>query len=69
MICSPRLATNERISLITTIFSRRDEVDMARHLCGEDAQASVDVIYEARSHKVSFPENTDLGSNSASIRH
>jgi len=42
------LSTNERISLIATIFSSRDEVEMARDLCGEDAQASVDVIYEAR---------------------
>jgi len=70
-LISAPLATNERISLITTIFSSRDEVEMARYLCREDAQASVDVIYEVRSHNRAFPENgsTNLNSNSASIRH
>ena len=69
LLCGPP-TTHERISLITTIFSDRDDVEMARRLCGEDSQASVDVIYEARSHNISSPGNgsTDLGSNSAPIR-
>ena len=40
------LATRERISLITTIFSNRDEIEMIRRLCGEDAQIFIDRIYE-----------------------
>ena len=53
-------ATQERISMIATIFSNRDEVEMARRLCGEDAQAPVDVIYEARSHHFSLLESGSL---------
>ena len=40
------LATHERISLITTIFSNRDEIEMIKRLCGEDAQIFIDTIYE-----------------------
>ena len=43
------LATNERISLITTIFSNRDEIEMARHLNSGDAQTFIDVIHGVRS--------------------
>ena len=49
LILSP-LATHERISLITTIFSNRDEVETVRRLSGEDAQAFIDAIYEAGSY-------------------
>ena len=48
LIRSP-LAIHERVVLITTIFSDRDEVGMLRHLCRDDAQAFIDVIYEVRS--------------------
>ena len=48
LIHSP-LTTSERVSLITTVLSSRDEVGIARRLHGDDAQAFVDVVYEARS--------------------
>ena len=48
LVRSP-LAIHERVILITTIFSNRDEVGMLRHLCRDDAQAFIDVIYEVRS--------------------
>ena len=48
LIRSP-LATHERASLITTIFSNRDEIEMVKRLCREDAQTFIDVIYEVRS--------------------
>jgi len=56
LICHPP-TTQERISLIAAILSNKDEVEMARRLCGEDAQAPVDVIYEARSRYLSSAES------------
>ena len=44
------LATHERISLIKTIFSNRDEIEMIKRLCGEDAQIFIDTIYEVHSY-------------------
>ena len=38
---------HERIALITSIFSDRNEVEVVGHLSGDDAQAFVDVIDEA----------------------
>lgn len=40
------LDTNERISLITDIFSDRSEIEAVRHLGGDDAQSFVDVMDE-----------------------
>jgi len=40
------LDANERISLITDIFSDRSKIDAVRHLRGNDAQSFVDVIDE-----------------------
>ena len=40
------LSADERISLITTIFSDRNETEAVSHLCGDDAQSFVDVIDE-----------------------
>ena len=40
--------TDERISLITTIFVDRDQVEMVMRLSGDDAQTVVDVIDEVR---------------------
>ena len=51
------LAAPERISLITTIFSNRDEVKMVRRLYGDDAQTFVNVIYDARLCTLSSPKN------------
>ena len=45
MISHP-LSTVERISLITAIFSDRNEVEVVGNLSGCDAQAFVDVINE-----------------------
>lgn len=59
------LTAHERISLITTMLSNRDEVEVVKHIRGEDAQILVDAIYEARSYILSSPKNgaTDLDSN------
>ena len=56
LIRSP-LATHERIFLIRTIFSDRDEVEVVRRLCGEDAQIFINVIYEVCSYIISPPNN------------
>ena len=40
------LGTNERISLITDIFSDRNEIEVAKCLRGDDAQAFIDVVNE-----------------------
>ena len=40
------LAADERITLITAIFSDRNETEVVRRLCGDDAQRFVDVIDE-----------------------
>ena len=47
-LINPGLSTNERIPLILSIFSDRDEVEVFENLSGSDAQAFVDVISEAR---------------------
>ena len=46
-LIDPTLPTNERVRLVKSIFSDRYEVEMLKHLSGNDAQAFVDVIYEA----------------------
>ena len=40
------LATDERVSLITAIFSDPDEIEVVKGLCGNDAQSFVDVVDE-----------------------
>ena len=44
------LATEERISLITTIFLDNDQVEMVEHLTGNDAQAFIDVVDGVSHH-------------------
>ena len=44
------LAKDERISLITDIFSDRDETEVVKCLSGDDAQSFVDVIDEVLPH-------------------
>ena len=44
------LFMDERVDLIKTIFSDRDEVEMLNSLSGNDAQAFVDMIDEASIH-------------------
>ena len=38
------LSVDERIPLLTSIFSDRDEVEVFKYLSREDAQAFIDVI-------------------------
>jgi hypothetical protein len=61
LILSP-FATDERISLITTTFSNRDGFEAVRRLCGDGAQADVDVIYEARSSLFSYAKRGSANS-------
>ena len=44
LIASDSLTSDVRISLITDIFSDNDEIEAAKGLCGDDAQAFVDVV-------------------------
>ena len=62
LIHSP-LTSRERISLITTVFSNRDEVEAIRRLSREDAQTFVDAIYGVRSYISSSPKNGITNSN------
>jgi len=45
-LISPNTAANERVDLMKSIFSDRDEVEVFEYLSGDDAQAFVDVIDE-----------------------
>jgi len=57
------LTTDERISLIATIFSDRGEVEMVKDLSGDDAQSFVNVIDEVLRHfisEVSHPFDSDF---------
>jgi len=45
-LIDPELPKDERIQLITSIFSDRDEVEVFKYLTGNDAQIFVDVIHE-----------------------
>ena len=64
-LISSTLTTHERISLTANLLSNRGEVEVARHLCRDDAQSFVDVIYEARSRALPSPKSklADLDSN------
>jgi hypothetical protein len=50
------LSTHERISLIVSIFSDPNEVEVAGHLSGDDAQTFIDVIDEVSPHTPSPPK-------------
>jgi len=45
-LISHTLDAHERISLVTTIFSDRDQVKMVGHLSGSNAQTFIDMIDE-----------------------
>ena len=47
-------ATHERISLITTIFSDNDQVEMVKQLSGDDVQTFIDVLDEASPCTISY---------------
>ena len=46
-LINPQLPTNDRIRLIETIFTDRDEAEVLKYLSENDVQAFVDVIDEA----------------------
>ena len=48
---------DERVSLITTVFSDDNKVEIARGLSGGDAQAFIDTIDEVCLCTVSPPDN------------
>jgi len=56
-LISRTLATDERIPLITKIFSHRDQAGMVGHLYGDDAQAFIDIVDEVRLRSPSPPKN------------
>ena len=49
LISCPR-AIDERISLITAIFSNPDETEAVKRLSGDDAQSFIDVVDEVPPH-------------------
>jgi hypothetical protein len=61
-LISHTLSTHERISLIVSIFSDRNEIEMVGHLSGDDAQAFIDVIDEV-SNAPSPPKNGSVDSH------
>ena len=46
LLTSNALAVNERIPLITKIFSDNNQVEMVEHLSGDDAQDFINIIDE-----------------------
>ena len=52
------LASDEQISLITDIFSDRDEIEVVKRLYGDDAQTFVDVIDKVPPHSLVSEERT-----------
>ena len=56
---SNTLTVDERVSLIATIFSDDNEVDMVKGLSGDDAQAFIDRIIEASSYTL-LPSKSSL---------
>ena len=62
---SQTLALDERISLITTIFSDSNQVEVVGQLSGDEAQSFIDIIDEVIFHTTSCSEDKaiDLGFN------
>lgn len=50
------LSIRDRTSLIAAILSDRNEVEVIRSLCKDDAQAFVDVVYEVRLYTLLSPK-------------
>ena len=57
------LVANERVSLITYIFSDRDETEAVKRLRGDDAQSFVDVVDEVLPHSFISEIFTDSNLN------
>ena len=56
-LISPTLSTDERIHLITSIFSDRNEAEVVGYLSGDDTQAFVDAVYEVIIHPLLPPRS------------
>ena len=56
-LISGALITSERISLITTILSDRDQVEMIGCLSGDNAQTFIDTVDEVRLRGPPPPNN------------
>ena len=56
-LINPSLSVDERIGVITTLFSDCNEAKVIKYLSGEDAQAFVDVIDEVSIPLFSTLEN------------
>jgi len=50
------LSTHECTSLVTSIFSDRDDVEAVGRLSGDDAQAFIEVIYEVGMRSITSEE-------------
>lgn len=61
-----RPAARERISLITSIFSDKDESDVIDGLRGDDAQAFIDAVDEVHPRTLTSQINQPTDSNSNS---
>ena len=64
---NPTLPTDERVRLMMSIFSDRDEVEVFRYLSGSDAQAFVDVIDKVSVRILSPLENVLVKSTKTSV--
>ena len=58
--------TDERITLITELFSDRLEIEAAGCLSEDDAQSFVNVVDEVFLHSFTSEDSTDLNLNSPS---
>ena len=56
-LISGALTTNERTSLIMTIFSDSNQVEIIKHLSGDDAQTFVDTVDDVSSRTFSLPRS------------
>ena len=63
-LISDPLSTEERISLMTSIFSDHNEVKVVEYLSGDNAQTFIDVTYEASLHALSPPKDVPVDSPS-----
>ena len=56
-LISDPLHTDEYISLITSIFSKHNKINVVEYLSGDDAQIFIDVIYKVSLRFISSPKN------------
>jgi len=66
-LISHGLSTDERVSLITSIFSDRDKTEEVERLSGDDAQTFIDVIDEVSVYTFLLPPKNGLTPTNTSI--